>query len=482
MTELRIQGTFFVLAMIFLWSTIGMAACTGSSPIWTSTPDEASVSSCVSQASVGDTINVTAGSGTATWVNGITLNKTLRIIGPGRDNLTITVQSVAFALTASIGGTNASRISGFSFNIDSATNWIKIECSEYSGCPQNYRVDNNRVIKTNTTAMYCFFAIGNTSCYPYGLIDNNILQRCRISPMGDHYGDKGMNNRWYEPLDMGGGGSIYVEDNYFDNATYIGSFLNLIDGVQGARYVYRFNTGYNAWTETHSVQGENMRALRLFEIYRNKTICTDTPNCWIAHRMRGGTGIVFDNSISGFNYNVLLLDNVRDVSSTGTWGLCNGSSWIDGNESGKTGYLCRDQIGASTDSSLWNFTNPAPSQAKAPAYSWGNTYDTSNVLNFFSQNENHIQVNRDYYNYNASFDGTTGVGVGTLAARPATCTTGVAYWATDQGNWNKSGTGEQGVLYKCTGTNTWTLYYTPYTYPHPLRISPLPPKNLHIVN
>jgi hypothetical protein len=26
-----------------------------------------------------------------------------------------------------------------------------------------------------------------------------------------------------------------------------------------------------------------------------------------------------------------------------------------------------------------------------------------------------------------------------------------------------------GTLYKCTAINTWTAYYTPYTYPHPLR-------------
>jgi len=45
----------------------------------------------------------------------------------------------------------------------------------------------------------------------------------------------------------------------------------------------------------------------------------------------------------------------------------------------------------------------------------------------------------------------------------------VGYWATDQGSWNQSGSGGQGVLYKCTATNTWTLYYTPYTYPHPLQ-------------
>jgi hypothetical protein len=56
----------------------------------------------------------------------------------------------------------------------------------------------------------------------------------------------------------------------------------------------------------------------------------------------------------------------------------------------------------------------------------------------------------------------------------------VAYWATDQGNWNQSGNGQgSGVLYQCTATNTWSVYYTPYTYPYPLQgngNNPLPPQ------
>ena len=73
------------------------------------------------------------------------------------------------------------------------------------------------------------------------------------------------------------------------------------------------------------------------------------------------------------------------------------------------------------------------------------------------------------------FNGTVGTGYGVLANRPTTCTPGnatgapgVGYWATDQGSWNTSGSGGQGQLYVCSALNTWTLYYTPYTYPHPL--------------
>lgn len=97
----------------------------------------------------------------------------------------------------------------------------------------------------------------------------------------------------------------------------------------------------------------------------------------------------------------------------------------------------------------------------------------------------HLQSQREYFDEvgntaqtspTSPFNGTTGTGWGTLANRPTTCTTnttenafghgtsGVGYYATD--------IGAQGTWYKCTATNTWTSFYTPYTYPHPLVSSP----------
>jgi hypothetical protein len=92
--------------------------------------------------------------------------------------------------------------------------------------------------------------------------------------------------------------------------------------------------------------------------------------------------------------------------------------------------------------------------------------------------EGNLIANRDFYieatnqaaqtSSTSPFNGTSGTGHGTMANRPTSCTTGVGYWATDQGTWNTSGSGPQGELFVCTSTNNWTLYYTPYCYPHPL--------------
>jgi hypothetical protein len=134
-----------------------------------------------------------------------------------------------------------------------------------------------------------------------------------------------------------------------------------------------------------------------------------------------------------------------------------------------------------------NAGSPGPvSEALDPTYVLDNTGLPGNKLPF-GTNQPNLIANRDFYmqysgqvaqtSSTAPFNGTTtctgsnscGGGWGTLANRPTTCTTGVGYLATDQGNWNTSGNGfGQGELFVCTATNTWSLHYTPYTYPHPL--------------
>src|SRR5262245_21314962 len=77
------------LVIIFSFAEVSEAACTGSSPRWTSTPDYASLSSCVSVAARNDTINVSAGN--VVWnTNILMLSRGIKLLGAGRDVLTIT--------------------------------------------------------------------------------------------------------------------------------------------------------------------------------------------------------------------------------------------------------------------------------------------------------------------------------------------------------------------------------------------------------
>lgn len=146
-----------------------------------------------------------------------------------------------------------------------------------------------------------------------------------------------------------------------------------------------------------------------------------------------------------------------------------------------------DKVNDTTGTPIW------PNQALEPVYIWNNTGDPATGWGGFAlsnQSGGLVVEDRDFYlpasgiqtSPTEPFDGTSGVGWGTLANRPTTCTAGVAYFAIDQGDWNTSATnpygvqqnGASGVLYKATAPDTWTEYYEPYTYPHPLQSASAP--------
>jgi hypothetical protein len=137
---------------------------------------------------------------------------------------------------------------------------------------------------------------------------------------------------------------------------------------------------------------------------------------------------------------------------------------IDG--TGVGGYPARDQSAAGPDQGA----NHTQVGAAEPLYIFNNICGAnsasctqgSTITNPYTNGVNigsFITNNRDVYlDAGGVGNGTVGVGVGTLAQRPATCTAGVGYWATNAS-----------TLYQCAAGNIWTTYYTPLTYPHPLQ-------------
>lgn len=464
-----------IIVLLLLFPITVHAACTGSSPTWTTTVDESSVQSCVTGASVGDTIYLAAGS--ATWTTGVTVaaNKALTIVGAGIDSTNITNSSTS---AFNIGAGNT-RITGITFVTTAGLNSIIID-------GEGWRVDHIKASSATSGLINGVQAKGfrsGVSYGPTGLVDHVQFTNARVLVIGFPDLPANSGSLSSSAFGLGDGNAVYIEDSTFTMTTGI---PNLHDCDYSGRYVFRFNTVVGSSVDNHSDQN-GYRGCRRWEVY-NTTITKDAAY-FVPIYIRGGSGVIFNVTMSsGWGEPYISFDNVRTFTSGGAMAYCDGTSAADGNlhvaPASDAGWPCRDQIGWAQDSSTWTSGNPNPSQTPTPAYLWSNTIGgVAATVNIRNSSTAWIQPDRDYYLHTGGvqssptspFDGTTGMGVGLLSNRPTTCTVnaetglGVGYWATDQGSWNKISSGEQGVLYRCSATNTWTLYYTPYEYPHPLQ-------------
>jgi len=483
-----IATTLFIL--LSWWVSDSVASCTGSSPTWTSTPDQASVQTCVNNAGTNDTVLMTAGS--VTWADTVTVpdNKNLTIQGAGIDQtLIVTKANPGIEM-----GRGNKSITGFSIIIAGADG-IRID-------GDGWKVSNMKLQSSTSSIANGVHARGlrtTSGTGPTGLIHHTNFVDSRVLVIG--LPDKAWKSgaMWTSDLGLGDANAVYIEDS---TITFTTAKANAIDCNYGGRYVLRFMRIVGTSIDAHSTQ-EDMRACRRWEIYNNTTQFLSpffTP-----FYVRGGTGVIFNTSFdAGWSEPYLSFD-IRRAFETNSFflgssmGKCDGTSPADGNiihaGNAGAGWPCRDQIGMGQDRWQWTTANPNPPQISMPAYFWNNTIGGSPaIVNIRNGVSAWIKPNRDYYNHmggtqtssTSPFNGTSGMGVGTLANRPPACTKGVAYWVTDEGEWNSREAGPDGQLYKCTATNTWTLYYRPFPYPHPLQntsgatFAPPTPQNVNV--
>ena len=414
-------------------------------------------------ASEGDIIDVIC-EGTVSWSEQINLSggKTLRGGGSkgnsgtgGSWPLIINVTSIGDTSAIYVTNSNnqaVNRVTGFKFQ--GSGNPYRIIKIVGVGTGKDgkgaFRIDNNYFDQT-PYASRLTETDGSTGKLT-GLFDHNVFYYTEAGvtkyALNSYYNSyRGSSSTCYgydslhRAVGFGTDDFVFWEDNYMANT-------GLETAGVGSRIVLRHNEitidladGSMGILDGHGADTSGWHACGVVanEFYNN-TITGTQPFSQLVD-MRGGKWMVHNNSThSGY----LQINEYRLAGPEYLeWKACSGTWCCDTPK-------CDIQAPVATDFAA---CYPLPNQVQS-TYIWNNLKNGVNMTPIPVDGagglvDTYVALNRDYWMPS----------YGTEAARPTSCITGTYYGATDSGK-----------LWKCTDTNIWTLQYTPYTYPHPLRV------------
>jgi len=234
------------------------------------------------------------------------------------------------------------------------------------------------------------------------------------------------------------------------------------------------------------------------------TTLTDTTKSWQTNQWAGFTAKrVSDNAVMEITSNTATTltgyynpgySNPLNWSTGGQYQIHRPLVSLDQPGRGKGDLVTGSQTAVNSTTGTVSWIH----QQLEPCYSWNDLPITlgSTGLQTSIEGVQTVRANRDFFNpvggiqtdSTHPFNGAVGTGFGTHANRPTTCTPGtdisgstpnapgVGYWETDTN-----------TFFVCTAPNTWTLWYQPYTYPHPLvsgaspSTTPSAPQNLRVI-
>jgi hypothetical protein len=448
-------------------SPSGAVLCTGSSPTWNCGPSYAGLDNLINRNlppgfQRGDTVNVSAGS--ATWTgNTLSLTTGVKLLGPGRANLTIisrtgTVTAPIIAIqpdATAITNEETIRVDGFTFDGggSSLVAILVTGAGANSAKPfKNLMIGYNAFRNSQPSSGFngAVYTTGQTR----GVIYNNIFDRQMVvfRCLGNNEKTEWTNGAF--PFAFGNSDNLFFENNtilWSSSFTATGNgFPGGVQCEQGGRAVVRYNTwdfknvnnADELW-DTHGSQNFPGGQTSTFVVeYYGNTITTFSGFRIINHR--GSWGIYHNNFVFG--------SSNPGINMSQYDGGCNAlvdATWPPPNAEINNTYVFNNSV---------NGTNTS---ADAPVTALVNSIcpPTENVT---------------FWNPNVAGCTTTAcaTGIGRGTTEPTgTCTIGTGYWVNSEPIATVDpNIIQNGIFYKCTDTDTWSAYYAPYSYPHPLRM------------
>ena len=349
MTVLKLSTLVAVLVLC--------AASTEAAVRTPATCSSADVQNSINASVSGDIIRLPAPC-TATWNAQVTISGTKGVTLDG-NGATITRGSLANGaalISLSVNATVSSRITGFVFSDSKSVNGYFITVGNGNENSAKFRIDN-----CTFTGLHVGVHI-RIGAPVYGVIDHSKFTWSGNNEVihNEAYGPSSTAG-WSNAVVPGSANAVYIEDNVFINETsgnpayFFGG--SAVQSYYGSRTVFRYNSLTMAHVDQHGTAG--MIGARWWEIYENTFAIVPNGNQDNYIRVRGGTGVIFNNR------------------KTGSPNLGAGSIELVEEDSG---YPALYQVGRGIN------------QTPDPAYVWGN--DASMGVGSGSSN---VQLNRDYY-------------------------------------------------------------------------------------
>ncbi len=220
------------------------------------------------------------------------------------------------------GSGKALRISGFTFDGTGIQDAGKPAIINIHGAYADLRIDHCQFLNVNGAIM--------TSGLMRGVVDH-----CRYELMEDHalgnpcfywMGGTGA-AAWKTAVRLGSADAIYIEDCHVEFHNPRSNDSPALPTMDGARADFRHNTLHDGVLEFFGVDSRP-RGTVSFEVYDN----TFTGKCFCAIGLKGGTGVVFNNTIQGkFNPQPIWVTEYRAGGPRQGYGPCDGTSRFDGN-------------------------------------------------------------------------------------------------------------------------------------------------------